>query len=491
MSKKFDVIIIGSGIGGLTIASLLSKNKKVLLLEKNNNFGGYCAAFKRKGYRFESAVQAINGLYKGSPIYEVLKKSQALNGVKIVRPRHLYRSIFPDYDISVPQANINKYKTLLFSLFPDEKNNIINLFDTLKSIYLEMSRFYRKKTLAKSPFILKYGRRSLQELMDGFTKNKKLRAVISQYWMYRGLPPTKLSAITFAYIWYDYTANGSYFPKDGMHSIMQNLVDFIKNNNGVILHDREVNKLFVDFDRITELGLENSSRYEADMVISNIDVFKTFGMVVSGDTLDIESFLSKLKNNFLSISAFKIYLGLNIDVRKIGIKDYEIFVNPSYDAESMYQASLNNEFEKVPYSITIYSNLSDSFCKKGKSVVSIGLLSGYDFWRNLTRSEYKQKKEEMAEIILSRCEKVIPGLRKYIKVKTIATPLTMERYTGNSNGSIYGWNKKSLIEEIRFMNPTTPIKNLLLSSHWTKMGGGIGGVLLSSDRVYNLINNKA
>lgn len=491
MNKSYDVIIIGSGIGGLVTGSLLSKNKKVLLLEKNNNFGGYCATFKRKGFRFESAVQAINGLYAGSPIYEILKRSQALKGVKIIKPRHLYRSIFPDYDIRVPQANINKYKTLLFSIFPEEKNNIINIFDTFKSIYLEMKRFYKERTLAKSPFILKYGRRSLKELLDGFTKNEKLQAIISQYWMYRGLQPTKLSAITFAYIWYDYTANGSYFPKEGMYGIIKNLVDSIKDNNGTILHDREASKLFVDFDRVTELELENSSRYEADMVISNIDVFKTFGMIVDGETHGVESFLSKLKNNSLSISACKIYLGLNIDVRSIGIKDYEIFVNPSYDMESMYQASLNNEFEKVPYSITIYSNLSDSFCKKGNSVVSIGLLSGYDFWRNLTRSEYKQKKEEMAERILSRCEKVIPGLRKYISVKVIATPLTMERYTGNSNGSIYGWNKKSLIEEIRFMNPTTPIKNLLLSSHWTKMGGGIGGVLLSSDRVYNLINNKA
>ena len=91
--------------------------------------------------------------------------------------------------------------------------------------------------------------------------------------------------------------------------------------------------------------------------------------------------------------------------------------------------------------------------------------------------------------MIQRCEKIIPGLTKHIKVKVVATPLTMERYTGNSKGSVYGWNKKSLIEEIRFMNPTTPIKNLLLSSHWTKMGGGIGGVLLSSDRTYNLLKD--
>lgn len=491
MSKKYDVIIIGSGIGGLTIGSLLSQGRKVLVLEKNNSFGGYCTNFKRQGFKFESAVQAINGLYKGSPVYQILRKSHALDGVRIAKPRHLYRSIFPDYDIKFPQADLNKYTKLLSSFFPEEKQNITKLIVTFKSIYIEMKRFYKEKSLKKSPFILKYGRRSLQELMDCFIKDKKLQAIISQYWMYRGLPPSKLSAITFAYIWYDYTVNGSYFPKDGMHSIIKNLVDTIKKNDGKVTHDREVSRLFVDNDIITEIELKNSKRYEADMFISNIDVFRTLDMISDGNAQIIEPFLKKLRKNSLSISAFKIYLGLDIDVKKLGVKDYEIFVNPAYDTDLMYWASLENEFGKAPYSITIYSNLSDRFCKKGNSVLSIGLLSGYDFWKNLTRAEYKQKKEEIADILISRCENVIPNLRKHIKVKEIATPITMERYTGNSNGSIYGWNKRSLAEEIRFMNPTTPIKNLLLSSHWTKMGGGIGGVLLSSDRVHNLLNGRS
>ena len=490
MHKKYDVIIIGSGIGGLVAGSLLSKDKKVFLLEKNNSFGGYCSDFKIKDFRFESAVQAINGLYKGNPVYEILKKSHALDAIKIVRPNHLYRTIFPNYDITVPQTDIGKYKKMLFKFFPEEKINIEKLIETFRLIYLEMKRFYKEKKLRKSPYILKYGRRSLQELLNGFTVNKNLQAIISQYWMYRGLPPSKLSAITFAYIWYDYTVNGSYFPKDGMSAIIKNLCNEIKRNNGKVAHDREVSKLFVGSNNVTEIELENSQRYQAGRYISNIDIFKTFKMIVNGNSSSLESFVKKLQRNSVSISAFKIYLGLDIDVKKLGIKDYEIFVNPSYDMDLMYWASLQSEFNKAPYSITIYSNMSNSFCKKGNSVISIGTLSEYEFWKNLTRTEYIQKKEEITDLMLARCEKIIPNLRKHIKVKVAATPLTMERYTGNSRGSIYGWNKKSLIEEISFMNPTTPIKNLLLSSHWTKMGGGIGGVVLSSDRVCHLLSEK-
>jgi all-trans-retinol 13,14-reductase len=490
MSKKFDVIIIGSGIGGLTIGSLLSGHKKVLVLEKNSSFGGYCTSFQRKDCKFESSVQAINGLYEKNPIYEILKTSNALKGLKIARPDHLYRTIFPDYDIRVPQADISKYKSILFSLFPEEKDGIADLFDTLKSIYQETTRFYQGGTFRKSPLVFKYGKQSLLQLLNAFIKDKKLQAIISQYWMYRGLPPARFSAITFAYIWYDYTANGSYFPEGGMGGIVRNLVDSIKANDGALYRSKEVIRIIAKDDKVTEIELDDHKKYEADIVVSNIDIFKTFDMIVGVGRHRINEYVSKLRENSLSISAFKIYLGLDVDVRELGIDDYEIFVNPSYDIESMYRASVNNELEKVPYSMTIYSNLSDDFCKKGNSVISIGLLSGYDFWRNLPGAEYKQKKKGMAKIILSRCEKIIPGLQRHIKVKAVATPLTMERYTGNSRGSIYGWNKKSLMEEIRFMNSTTPVKNLFLSSHWTKMGGGIGGAVLSSNRVSHMIDSR-
>jgi len=490
MPNKYDVIVIGAGIGGLAVASLLSKDRKVLVLEKNHTLGGYCSNFKRNGFTFESAVQSVNGLYRGSPVYEILNRSQALKGVNIVCPANLYRSIFPDYDIVVPQANISQYKDLLYSIFPNESNGINDLFATFKCIYDEMGDYYRTKVLKRSPYIVKYCRRSLQELMDSFIKSRELQAIISQYWMYRGLPPDRFSAITFAYIWYDYTVNGSYFPESGMWSIIDSLVMSIKSNNGEVRGGDKVSKLCVSTDTITELVREKGERIRAETIISNIDLFKTFEMLSGEDERTMSLFVKKLHENSLSISAFKIYLGLGVDVKDAGVTDYEIFINPSYDVSAMYSSSMSNDFKNVPFSVTIYSNISDSFCKKGNSVVSISALSGYDYWQNMTVSEYEQKKQECADVMLDRCEKVIPGLRTFIKVKVIATPLTMERYTGNSRGAIYGWNKSSLIDEIRFINPTTPIKNLLLASHWTKMGGGIGGVLLSSDRTYDIIRNK-
>lgn len=488
--KKYDAIIVGSGIGGLAVASLLSKEKRVLLIEKNNTFGGYCSDFKRNGYRFESSVQAINGLYSKNPVYEILKASGALKGIKIVSPQNLYRAILPDYDIKIPQFNLKSYKKLLCSMFPKERNGIDKLFSAMKTIFMEMHRFHTVKTLKKSPFLMRYAKRSLKDLLDEFLVDEKIKTIIAQYWMFRGLPPSKFSAITFAFIWYDYTVNGSYFPEQGMSGIVDNLIKCIRFNGGDMLSNAEVTRICVKDNVAKEIHLNNGKRFSANIFVSNMDAVRTFEMIESDNNLDINNFKRKIKGNVISISACKVYLGLAIDVRSLGINDYEIFVSPEYDIEKMYKASVKNDFNKVAYAITIYSNLGDQFCEEGKSVVSIGVLSGYDFWHRLSKSQYLKTKEEMASIMLRRCENIIPGIRKYINVKVVATPLTMERYTGNSNGAIYGWNPKSLIEEINYINPTTPVKNLLLSSHWTKMGGGIGGALLSATKVYDLICEK-
>lgn len=488
VDKKYDVIVIGSGVGGLSIGSLLALKKRILVLEKNKSLGGYCSDFKNGGFRFESAVQAVNGFREGDPVYKVLDKAGAFKGVSIIQPDYLYRTIFPEYDIRIPQKNINSYKELLFSLFPKEEKSVESLFSTMKSIYQEISRFHGEGMIKKSPYLLKYGKRSLEDLMGEFIKDAKLKAIISQYWIYRGLPPSKLAATIFSYIWYDYTANGSYFPGSGMGDIIKNMTSTIKNNKGDVLPQSEVSRIHVKDGKVTDVELKNGRRISADIFVSNVDALRTFEMIDDVNDMHNRAFVDNLKKNTISISGFKIYLGLSVDIRDAGVKDYEIFLNPSYDIEAMYKASLHNDFERMPYSITIYSNLTDRFCDKGSSVISIGALAGYDYWRKFSKTEYLKKKEEAADIILSRCEKALPGLCKKIKVKIVATPLTMERYTGNSNGAIYGWNKRSLLDEIKFMSSTTPLKNLFLSSQWTKIGGGVAGVLLSTNRLYKLLN---
>jgi len=483
---KYDIIIIGSGIGGLMLGALLSKEKKVLLLEKNNNFGGYCAKFRRNGFTFEVAIEAINGLKKDETIYDLFKKSGVLDKSSFVRPPHIYRSIYPDYDLRFPQGDIHKYKELLYSLFYEEKRGIDNLLNEIELIFKEVDILDKKKKLVRSPNLLKYNPITFGELLNAHIKDERLKAIISQYWVYRGLPPNKLSSITFSYIWYDYTFNGSYYPKEGMGKLSNECVNIINKNGSSAIKNAGVTSIYNRGDKVIEIELADKRRFSADIFVSNMDVRKTFDMLTKKNDL-VNGYIRKLSSKDVSISAFKVYLGLNVSLKKLGITDYEVFINPSYDLDKMYHASVKNKVDEAPMAITLYSNITDCFCDANSSVVTLTMLSGYDFWKNMDRVTYERTKERITNALIKRAECIIPNLKVYIKTKVAATPLTMERHTGNSNGAIYGWSKGNLYDEIKFMKASTPIKNLFLSSQWTKIGGGVAGVMRIAERVYRTL----
>ena len=374
-SENYDVVIIGSGIGALAAASLLSKKMKVAVLEKERSFGGYCGDFTRDGFRFEIAVQSVNGLYARGPIRRILEDAGALEGVKVIKPANLYRSIFPEHDIVVPQGNLDKYLTMLFEMFPMEKDRIADFAALMLSIYKEMKRFYEKRKSAKSPFLVKYHRSSIKSILDEYFMDDALKAIISQYWLYRGLPPSKLSAITFAYIWCDYMAGGSFYPCGGMSKLVGNMTESIIRHGGAVIGESEVTDIVTRHNHVTEVITSEGSAFRAKFFISNIDVLSTFGMIRPGHNSAVGPFVESLIKNALSVSACKIYLGLDDPRGEFSNKEYETFVNPSYDPEAMYQASVSNDFAKAPFSITAYSAVDDTCCGKGRSVISLCCLS--------------------------------------------------------------------------------------------------------------------
>lgn len=500
MNNQYDVIVIGAGIGGLTAAAILAKNgKRVLVLEKNSTPGGYMVCFQKGKFKFDASLHLINGCNKNGPTYKILEKCGVTDKIQFLKPHYLYRSIFPDFDMRIPQSEPREYIAILTRCFPLECKGIKKLFKRMsfvthnkqKLIYSKISSLL-KMTLSSINYrvtsISKH--ETYQSLINNFLKDPRLKAAISQLWSYFGLPPSKLPISCFKDS-YSFYRDGGYYPKGGSQAFLNTLQNTIKHYGGEIILNCEVREILINRNLAKGVKTNKGIEFIATDFISNIDARNTFLKLISSDYYP-ESFREKISQIEPSVSALQIYLGLNVDLREREIFDYEIFVNPNYDLEKQFKACIDNNIIEVPFIITIYSNLDDSVTKKGKTTMSIVMASGYDFWKNLPEDQYKNKKLEVANQLIKRAEQIIPNLSAYIEEMEVATPITMERYTGNYKGAIYGWSNiesQSGIKRLGFKNPY--IKNIYLASAWTQSGGGVCGTMRAGERAAEeILGNK-
>ena len=340
------------------------------------------------------------------------------------------------------------------------------------------------------PTLFKYYNKTCKALVDRFIKDERLKVVIAQFWPYYGLPLNKLSSVYFVFPSFDFFRNGGYYLKGGVQSITDALLDSINEYGGKVLLNSKVTKIILENKNAKVVVIDKGEDFSANFFISNADARMTFFELIVKQYLP-KRFLNRIRQMEPSISIAQVYLGLNIDLKDLGFSDYEIFYNPHYDIDKQF-AACSREFDikDALFCLTLYSNIDPDAAPKGKFSMGITFFSYYDSWANLTREQYLQKKKTVSQELIKAAEKIIPNLSSYIEKTEVATPLTMERYTGNYKGAVYGWSQIPSQSGMSRLNNSAPVKNLYLASAWTRMGGGISMVLYSGEQAAEAILNK-
>ncbi|MFH1321778.1 MAG: NAD(P)/FAD-dependent oxidoreductase [Bacteroidota bacterium] len=482
--NEYDVIIVGSGIGGLSCGALLAvKGYKVLILEQAKNIGGYCAGFTRNGFVFNVGVEDVSSLWIDNGTLGYLLKMTGLKkeNLFIKNESRQYIANGKSIEMSATSGNII---TILSNMFPKEKENIKRFFTDAKNGYeqifsnndgygiplpveLLIKLFGIKKIIAfrkEKPDFFKWVNKNFTQKLKEYFKNEDLIGFITSLSHYIDTPPEKTpgeTAIIACLSYFIY--GGGYLPINGGKNFTDGLKKVIEKNNGEVLVNHKVDKILTK-DGVVRGVTVNDISFSSPIVVSNANAVTTFFNLVGEDKFD-KKFIKFIKSLKFSTSAFVAYIGLDIDLKK-------------------YPAIIGTKDEK--FGLVISSNVDPSRSQNGKACVTIFEKSKYSDFPDRGTIEYEEKKKECLNKLLDKVEKIIPSFREHIIVQDTATPKTFERYTSMPQGALYSFDHSTGTKRPKFK---TPIKGLYLASASSGYGGGIESVVITGILCCHDINN--
>lgn len=477
--SRWDVVIIGSGIGGLCCAgTLAARGRKVLVLEQGRAPGGYLSSFRRGDFVFDSAVDCIAGLDPDGLLSWVLRSLGVAGDLASVRIDPIRVSRFPGLTVRV-DADLSSYIDRLTGLFPSERDGIASFFRQCGQIYsnieaaMEELRDDRGKTAMFPVSLLHHRSSTYGELLQRHFRDRKLMAVLSDRCPFLGLPPGRVSAVQMVSLMMSYFRSGAFRPVGGHQQLVGRLVDGVRRNGGEVLLQKGAKRIVIEGMRCTSVVAEDGEDFAASHVVSNADFHETFARLIGGDLgARITGIAERRK---LSISFFVVYAGVKGELATTE-RAGSIGTFDGYDLDFLFRRHVPFQ-EGSTMGITVPTVDDPSLAPPAHHAMLIHELvpAGYFV-------DWKAEKEQLTRRVLRKAERVIPGLVEAIARVDAATPATLERYTRNRGGAAFGWENVPFLEPVRH-----DIDNLHLAGHWTEVGGGVLAAAFSGVRAAHRI----
>ncbi|MBU2568891.1 MAG: NAD(P)/FAD-dependent oxidoreductase [Gammaproteobacteria bacterium] len=479
--KDYDVIVIGSGIGGLTAAGLLAKSgKSVLVLESHDRPGGYAHGFRRKKYRFDSGVHLISGCgpdgYRGGQIiYKVLQALDVEHSIEFINIDPFSHARYPDLDTALPQS-VEAFCERLGRLFPEEQQGLRDLTRLCLQVAEEITvadEIIAGTNLAEAqrllPALCKYRKATLAEVARKFIANPKLLGLFASNWPYLGLPPSEVSFVYWSTMLIGYMVDGAYYCKGGFQHLADTLVDGLAQHGGEIRFKSPVDKILIENGRTAGVEVKNE-KFAAPVVIANADIRHTVCEMI-GEQHFPTRYIQRIKKMQHSLSIFAVYIATDIDLiaQKLA---HESFCFQDFDHEKNFAATCNGEITWL--SITAPTLVDPNLAPPGQHLLMLTTLLPYQ-----ATDSWQQAKPGYMDAMLKLAGKYIAGLEDHVLFIEGGSPATMRRYTQNFQGAAYGWDvSPSQVGPARLPNQS-PLPGLYFAGHWTSPGGGVYGVSVS------------
>jgi len=496
IAASFDAIIVGSGMGGLTCASLLAQDgKKVLLLEQHFTIGGCTHAFARKGYEWDIGLHYVGDVHKKSTLLWQAFDHVTAGGVEWAPLPDIYnRFVIADKTYDIP-SGVVAYSNKMKEYFPQEALAIDSYIEILLSVNKMAASFFAERALPRamgdkiyetaSKDFLTYSDQTTYEVLSGLTDNQELIAVLAGNFGDYGLPPKESAFAVHAQAVKHYI-NGASFPVGGAPSLAASIIPIIEKAGGKALYSAEVAEILVQDGQACGVKMASGDQIKAPMVISGAGVYNTFSKMLP-DAVVQDYGLAELPEKIdPSLTLMMLNIGINQSGESLGLTAANFWTHPSNDYDEDIRRYEQDQNNPMSGHLIAFPSLRDpSWNERYPNKATISMCSPVPFalfekWQHLDAkdrgADYHALKQQITDKMFEDLYAVVPQIRGKIDYFEVATPLTIGKFLGREKGNFMGLAHSPERFRQRWLRADTPIKNLYLTGQDITSDGIVGAM---------------
>lgn len=497
VADDYDVIVVGSGMGGLTSAALLSQlGKKVLVLEQHYTAGGFTHSYDGNGYEWDVGVHYIGDMgakTAGRGLFDFISGGK----LKWAPMDPVYDRIIIGDEHFDFVAGPENFKAELKKHFPDEGDAIEKYVELISKTNKYMGRMTQLKAFPNWLVALKgllgqnkvpeYVLDNTYEVLKSLTDNEKLISVLCGQWGDHGLPPKKSVFMMHAIIARHYL-HGGFYPIGGASKIAETIIPQIQASGGEVFTYADVSEIIVDKGRATGVKMSDGHSIYAPTIISNAGAINTFTKLLPAAVSEKLGYAEKANSVQRSMSHLGMYIGLKGTAEELGLPKTNLWIYPNGDHDgnvAAAQADPNNPFPLLYVSFP--SAKDPDFERRYPGRSTIELVTGpcdfeqYRPWADKTwgkrGDDYEAFKEELSQRMLTMLYKQMPELEGKIDYYETSTPLSTDYFCRYEHGEAYGLAHNRHRFDQQWLTPKTKVPGLYLTGQDVVTCGVVGALM--------------